>query len=615
MVLLHTTRLVSYLVLAFSLWLGIYVVTRSPKRLIPWLTGLTLWTIASLSMSTLLALDPPPEMASLPWWYQLLLPVWKGERVERAMSGWLNGWSVTPAIVFWHHITALIRPGPLNAWRRTRIIGAYVLLGAAILIQAYTPYLFTIPEAHPLYMPTLIPGPLYYPFLFFSFLFVGMSLVNLIRSASSAPTEMPRKQFIILTAATLIAGLTGPVAIAGAVFSLSVPIVIQSTLLGCAVGLIGFGAANYGALTEGRTIRRDFIYNGAIVAGVTILYLLVTWFSVTAYRVPGAAFIFVFMLVIITHSLVDVARRGLDRVFYRRDTRELRADLQRLTRMAGEQDSLDETLSLTLDSLCASVRATFGLILLFESEAVRVAARYRWYGDSLPFSQKDLLADDVGRLEQGHFPEPLSEAALLIPLYAESDQLGVMLLGRPINGVQYVLDEVDMLLYPSDRIAEAVRAAQREADYLRQVAELAAKSERQTAQPPRRRQISVKEVEDGFRHLTDYAYLGEMSLAGLKLVSTHLPQDTVTHVDRGKGVFNILVEALEKLRPTEDEPGRTPGREWYPYLILQRAYVDDIPNRDIMQQLYISEGTFNRTRRNALRAVTRALAEMETGTA
>jgi hypothetical protein len=351
------------------------------------------------------------------------------------------------------------------------------------------------------------------------------------------------------------------------------------------------------------------------VAGVTILYLLVTWFSVTAYRVPGAAFIFVFMLVIITHSLVDVARRGLDRVFYRRDTRELRADLQRLTRMAGEQDSLDETLSLTLDSLCASVRATFGLILLFESEAVRVAARYRWYGDSLPFSQKDLLADDVGRLEQGHFPEPLSEAALLIPLYAESDQLGVMLLGRPINGVQYVLDEVDMLLYPSDRIAEAVRAAQREADYLRQVAELAAKSERQTAQPPRRRQISVKEVEDGFRHLTDYAYLGEMSLAGLKLVSTHLPQDTVTHVDRGKGVFNILVEALEKLRPTEDEPGRTPGREWYPYLILQRAYVDDIPNRDIMQQLYISEGTFNRTRRNALRAVTRALAEMETGTA
>jgi hypothetical protein len=431
--------------------------------------------------------------------------------------------------------------------------------------------------------------------------------VNLIRSASSAPTEMPRKQFIILTAATLIAGLTGPVAIAGAVFSLSVPIVIQSTLLGCAVGLIGFGVANYGALTEGRTIRRDFIYNGAIVAGVTILYLLVTWFSVTAYRVPGAAFIFVFMLVIITHSLVDVARRGLDRVFYRRDTRELRADLQRLTRMAGEQDSLDETLSLTLDSLCASVRATFGL--------VRVAARYRWYGDSLPFSQKDLLADDVGRLEQGHFPEPLSEAALLIPLYAESDQLGVMLLGRPINGVQYVLDEVDMLLYPSDRIAEAVRAAQREADYLRQVAELAAKSERQTAQPLRRRQISVKEVEDGFRHLTDYAYLGEMSLAGLKLVSTHLPQDTVTHVDRGKGVFNILVEALEKLRPTEDEPGRTPGREWYPYLILQRAYVDDIPNRDIMQQLYISEGTFNRTRRNALRAVTRALAEMETGTA
>ncbi|MDH5507570.1 MAG: hypothetical protein OEZ02_10145, partial [Anaerolineae bacterium] len=54
-----------------------------------------------------------------------------------------------------------------------------------------------------------------------------------------------------------------------------------------------------------------------------------------------------------------------------------------------------------------------------------------------------------------------------------------------------------------------------------------------------------------------------------------------------------------------------PSREWYPFLILRDAYLNDVPNRDIMSRLYISEGTFNRTRRGALRAVTRIVGEME----
>jgi hypothetical protein len=38
--------------------------------------------------------------------------------------------------------------------------------------------------------------------------------------------------------------------------------------------------------------------------------------------------------------------------------------------------------------------------------------------------------------------------------------------------------------------------------------------------------------------------------------------------------------------------------------------VDEL-NRDIMSRLYISEGTFNRTRRRAVRGVARALQEVE----
>ena len=60
----------------------------------------------------------------------------------------------------------------------------------------------------------------------------------------------------------------------------------------------------------------------------------------------------------------------------------------------------------------------------------------------------------------------------------------------------------------------------------------------------------------------------------------------------------------EKLRP----PGELP-REWYSYVVLHDAYIEGAPNRDIMARLYISEGTFNRTRRKALRGVARLLLE------
>ena len=43
----------------------------------------------------------------------------------------------------------------------------------------------------------------------------------------------------------------------------------------------------------------------------------------------------------------------------------------------------------------------------------------------------------------------------------------------------------------------------------------------------------------------------------------------------------------------------------------EEAYLEEIPNRDVMLKLYISEGTFNRTRRAAIRSLARALGEME----
>ncbi|TEU19503.1 MAG: hypothetical protein E3J21_03570 [Anaerolineales bacterium] len=514
-------------------------------------------------------------------------------------------------MVLWHHVTTLMRPRDLDPWRWTRILLGYGVTVVAVVIQANTPLLLSAsPAGDPLYLSTLEAGPLYPLFLALGLLYIVMSLVNLLRSAQAAPANMPRKQLLILAAATLIAGLTAPLSIVGSALGLLVPIVTVSLLLGCAVVLIGYGVAHYSALVDERTIRHDF-YCTVIATGlVTGLYLLATWVSVQFFNVPAVAYVFVVLLVIITHSLVDVARRKLDSLAYRRDTRQMRANLDKLAGLAGEQDGLAENLSMTLDSLCTSVRAIFGLILLFEDDNVRLAAACHWHQSNLQLSPQDLTTDDVLHLEPGQFSPPLTEAALLIPLYADTEQFGSLILGRPVNGVSYSQADVDLLLYPSDRLADAIRDARRKAEYMAQVARGIETSRPQTAKHPD--QISVKAVEDALRHMADYAYLGDHALTQFKLVKSRVAvDDAVTHLDLGKAAYNVLAEAIEKLRPDDTLSSHPPPREWYPYLILYDAYLEDIPNRDIMSRLYISEGTFNRTRRTALRAVTRALEEME----
>ncbi len=72
-----------------------------------------------------------------------------------------------------------------------------------------------------------------------------------------------------------------------------------------------------------------------------------------------------------------------------------------------------------------------------------------------------------------------------------------------------------------------------------------------------------------------------------------------------------MIESIEKLRPIGDRPPEPLPREWYYYVILHDAYVEGVKNNEIIARLYISEGTFNRTRRIALRGLARLLIEQQ----
>jgi hypothetical protein len=113
----------------------------------------------------------------------------------------------------------------------------------------------------------------------------------------------------------------------------------------------------------------------------------------------------------------------------------------------------------------------------------------------------------------------------------------------------------------------------------------------------------IKTVEEGLRNLPDYIVLGQSALAN------KLAIQGASHVERGKQLRQLIVECIQSLRPAEKRPAEPLPRVWYNYAVLYDAYVEEVPNREIMARLYISEGTFNRTRRNAIRGLARLLLE------
>jgi hypothetical protein len=105
------------------------------------------------------------------------------------------------------------------------------------------------------------------------------------------------------------------------------------------------------------------------------------------------------------------------------------------------------------------------------------------------------------------------------------------------------------------------------------------------------------------QHLSDYTLLGASPL--VKQLHISGPD----HMQRGKLLREKLLRAVESLSPAPVRPAGVLPREWQAYVILHDAYVEDVPNREIMARLYISEGTYNRLRRRALLAVAQALLE------
>jgi hypothetical protein len=250
--------------------------------------------------------------------------------------------------------------------------------------------------------------------------------------------------------------------------------------------------------------------------------------------------------------------------------------------------------------LCRSMNASSGFIAVQEGqEFVVTASRLSVEVESrLPSSWVSF--DDASKTEVDGIPGIIHFA----PSFDGRTQVAVVGIGKPQNKLDYSKGDLELLEEVADQVGTlmTLSVSRQGSQNVETQANLEPGSliDSLTHSP---NPEFIKIVEEGLRHYSDYIDLGQSALAdslGVKAGS---------HIERGRELQKILAESIDLLRPAEKRPPEPLPRVWYNHAVLHDAYVEGVPNREIMARLYISEGTFNRTRRNAIRGLARLLME------
>jgi len=578
--LLYLTSVTAYLGMVISLWLSTYLLARGFPSRVTLRAVVVMAIMAAYFFSAYVNAVTPAASSTL---VRAVLVVW--------------------ALAFWFDLTDKLIPLAAPRRRPLAVVGVYALAVITTVILVVRPDAVTPVNVHPLWSTRPVLEAPAIGVAIFYFLTMGATLYNfaLIRRAGGG--QHIRFFFI----ATCLAALTS---IGYYVLLLpgmpSVPTAAQGTLLLVAVMVFGYAVARHQAFIERRTTLHDFSVSGIAVVGLAGLYaLLAGQRGFTRAEVASIA-----ILAILTHSGIDLVREYLERLLQRSEG-DLRAQLRRLARSVGGDNTLPHILRQGLVILCHRLNARGAFTALKQDEGYVISATL----NSQPVGKhlEGAVCDDLSPAG----PDLAREVDWLAPVFAGAEQLGVIGLGPPraARG-RYSDAELDVLSEVADWVGLLVAAYHQQRETRERLASLVAEAQSREVglqasaedllaaieQDPPAEFIHL--VEDALRHLSDYPVLGQSPLAG------QLKAQGVTHVERGKAVRNRLVQALETLRPVGQRPPEPLPREWQGYIVLNDAYLEDVPNREIMARLYISQGTFNRLRRRALRAVARNLLEI-----
>jgi GAF domain-containing protein len=635
------TTLVNLVGLAVSLCLGLYIVTRTPGSRLSWLASLTFWSLGCFFLHNTMAVHVPGSgvlpwlrpavMLALPLGFHLVLLLPPGKEPSR-IDFFLPRLRLPDAV-------QRGRAGLAPKLARSVVPLAYGL-ALALTLGGVFPFPVAVPAERATSPAVLLAdqsqGPIHPLSIAYLFLLASLACLHLWQGRKLAPGPQLRRRYTPLFVTVLLTCLGGTYLALGIWLALPLPGFPGDLAVGIAAVIVGYMVARHNARVEGIAINRDLLYIALVVGSFTVFYVIVAEILYLGGHIFSPLTLILIILVAISSlMLYDGLRTTIDRLLYREQFQQLRANLRALAREAGLGQALPDRLQAVLGALCQTMQLQGGFVALRQGETFVCEATDRAAPAGERFAAPLLSAAEVEDLPQPG-PETLKGMVVTVPLHDGDEQIGALVLGakegdRPYGERDRVLleDVADQLVgviqatrlqeENAERISHMVAEfREREHALQRQMEELLA--EREEEDRPVLAGTSEQElvslVEDALRQLYDYPYLGEQALSQLAVVDWWVEQhagEFLTHIDRGKALSEVLVQAINKLRPVGPEPAAhsVPSREWHQFVILRDAYVAGELNRDIMGKLYISEGTFNRTRRRAVRGVARALKEME----
>jgi hypothetical protein len=575
------TLFIDFSAMAITLWLAFYLLARGFPSLISIRAFIVLLALSGFFLSAFINLFRPiPGTASV---RAVLLVI--------GLATWfsLTGQFIPP------------KKQKVFRWIRT---GFYILAGIISLMLLSVHNAFVGEPANIMWVGRMGLGV---PFLLYG-IFQVVACIGILYNLLADKRFVLSKQGRFLLYASLLPILAVGYGILALALAPPLPRLVQDLLIFSGVLLLGVSVARYQTFVERRTTLQDFPISALTVLGLSALY------AYLAHRLGlEPLFIVVAMQVaILTHSIYDLVREILDRKRLSQES-SFRRQLRQLEKDLLSEDGLQRSLQEGLELLCGTLKASGGFIAVRSPEAFIVTTTSRSIPRRSQLSPEAVACEDVSRPVN----LPLDNIAWIAPAFEAGVQVAVVGIGYPAARQDYSQDDLDLFAEVADRMGSIATLRDTQSNRVDRLQQLLSEAtsgaddlhsntvQMIAAMADNPHPELVKMVEDGLRQLYDYVALGELPLAGWSGLNPG------SSIERGKRLQKLLMEAIEALRPPGPRPKEPLPRLWYNYSVLHDAYVEGVPNREIMARLYISEGTFNRTRRNALRGLARLFLEHE----
>ena len=384
------------------------------------------------------------------------------------------------------------------------------------------------------------------------------------------------------------------------------PRLVQDLMVFLGIFILGISVARHQTWIERRTSLQDFPLMALSTLGLAAVTALIALREDTPLRKMAL----VVGLVIVAVSIHDLVREYLERLRMNRES-DFRKQLRRLENESSDGRALKQHLQEGLDLLCKALDAQGGFVAVRRGENFLVMATRSSVPLGSEFSESQVACEDISHPED----DQLSSITWIAPSFEGQTQVAVLGIEKPRSRPEFSTGNLELLEEVADQIGTIVSLGNLQPKQNIQLQELVAESQAnvselksvshkmQGAISSKADEAFIKLVEDALRHLSDTTALGQSPLAD------QLGIQADSQIERGRQLQKLLMDTIELFKPAEKRPPEPLPRIWYSYAVLHDAYVEGAPNREVIARLYISEGTFNRTRRNAIRGLARALIE------